>query len=309
MMAVRLVAAAVCLAALASGCIIREIREIHHAPPGESARSACAQCEGSAAPGSMMADSQPPSPMVEEAGLPPGEGYVWVDGYWHWDGAEWIWISGRWVPPMNDFYFVAPAYYASGSDCVYVPGYWQRGPRSPYPIRDRRVISGHHSRGKGSYRPGRHTHRPGIGDHRGDKPTSPPGSHGGKRDGDAIVVEVPASPRPEKVGPSSPSAAPPTSPAWRSPTVSAAPPSAPRGPSAGPPVQARPPAPSSPPPRAAPPPSPARVAHPGPSRAAPPSSSPPPRAAPPSPPARSSPPPAKSSPPPSHGGGGGSKKK
>jgi hypothetical protein len=286
-MAVRLVAAATCLAALTGGCVIREIREIRTEPAATANPPSCSNA-ASGVPGSVLADSQPPSPMVEEAGEPPGQDYVWVDGYWHWDGAEWIWISGRWVAPMADFVFVPPAYYTSGEACVYVPGYWQRGPRSPWPIRDHRPISigGH------VHRPHAAPHKPHhhIADHRGDKPTGKTGSLAGVGDDqDEVVVTVPEHPRPVPAAPSRPSA-PPSSPTWRAPGASAPPPSAPPRPSAPPPSQARPapPPPSSPPPRAAPSPGPARVAPPSaPARTAPPAPSPPPKAAPPPRPAQS----------------------
>ncbi len=130
-------------ALLVSGCIVREVREIHHVrdngtrAPGDT--GTCDNCDGGAAPGAMMADSQPPPPLVEEALDQPGDGYVWTDGYWHWNGTDWVWISGAWSPPLDPgVVFIPPAYYTSGPGCLYVPGRWHRGPRMAS-VRDHRT--------------------------------------------------------------------------------------------------------------------------------------------------------------------------
>jgi hypothetical protein len=130
-------------ALLVSGCIVREVREIHHVrdngtrAPGDT--GTCDNCDGGAAPGAMMADSQPPPPLVEEALDQPGDGYVWTDGYWHWNGTDWVWISGAWSPPVDPgVVFIPPAYYTSGPGCLYVPGRWHRGPRVAS-VRDHRT--------------------------------------------------------------------------------------------------------------------------------------------------------------------------
>src|SRR5690606_28431412 len=167
-----------------SGCIVREVREIHHLAAGSGG---CQPCDaGSAAPGAIVADSQPPAPMVEDPGQPPAHDYVWVDGFWHWNGAEWVWIDGRWVPPVYGYVFVAPSYYTVGDDCVYVPGRWQRdpdhprtavrdhrSPRRPADVRDHRTgrarpprVFDHRTSGK----PPKKTPPVSVRDHRGDPP-------------------------------------------------------------------------------------------------------------------------------------------
>jgi hypothetical protein len=315
---------AVCLAVLAGGCVIREVREVHHMPAESRSCPSCA--EGvSGAPGSLLADSQPPAPLVETAGEPPAYDYVWVDGYWHWDGAEWIWISGRWVPPMAGLAFVEPAYYTSGSACVYVPGYWTRDRRV---VRDRRRDRDRRPRV--------------VRDHRGEKPHGEK-PHKGKGSGDdPIVVEVPprkpphaaARPAPASPGWRSPgSASPSPSQTWAPPASS---PSQTWAPPASSPSQTWSPAPSqtwSPPPSSSwsPAHTPPPVARPSsPARSAPPSapahsgsshrpSSPPPsshRAAPPPSSHRAAPPPSShraapppSSPRPAQSSGGGSQRR
>ena len=39
----------------------------------------------------------PPAPMVETVPARPGPGYVWVGGYWNWNGSRYVWVHGRYV--------------------------------------------------------------------------------------------------------------------------------------------------------------------------------------------------------------------
>ncbi len=196
-------------ALLVSGCVVREVREIHHVrdngtrAPGDTGTT-CDGCDGGAAPGAMMADSQPPPPLVEEALDQPGDGYVWTDGYWHWTGTEWVWISGMWEPPLEaGVVFIPPAYYTSGSSCLYVPGRWQQDGRvvsvrdhrtrkpsdSDVPtkrrsVRDHRTIRG--ARDEGKEEPPRS-----VRDHRGEKPVAPPDVDRDVNGDSDIVIRVP----------------------------------------------------------------------------------------------------------------------
>src|SRR5579872_6699612 len=38
--------------------------------------------------------SMPPDPLYEQMTPFPGYGFVWIDGAWHWNGYEWVWVSG-----------------------------------------------------------------------------------------------------------------------------------------------------------------------------------------------------------------------
>ena len=53
----------------------------------------------------------PPAPRYGAVGFAPGPGYVWMDGFWDWRGANWYWMPGRWVVPPRP-------------RAVWVPGYW-----------------------------------------------------------------------------------------------------------------------------------------------------------------------------------------
>ena len=45
---------------------------------------------------------RPPAPIVQVAVAAPAPGYVWVDGYWSWNGYAYDWVDGYWdVPPTQ----------------------------------------------------------------------------------------------------------------------------------------------------------------------------------------------------------------
>jgi hypothetical protein len=74
----------------------------------------------------------------------PGDGYDWIDGYWHWNGYDWVWVGGRWERDQDGYVYVQPYYDYSGASYVYTPGYW--APRN-------RVPAGWSVRGPGNGHP------------------------------------------------------------------------------------------------------------------------------------------------------------
>ncbi|HWC65065.1 MAG TPA: YXWGXW repeat-containing protein [Thermoanaerobaculia bacterium] len=72
-----------------------------------------------------IAHSRPPRERVEYRTESPGRGYVWVRGFWDWEGGDWVWIPGRWERPAEpDAVWVQPHYYREGRDYRYEPGHW-----------------------------------------------------------------------------------------------------------------------------------------------------------------------------------------
>lgn len=41
----------------------------------------------------------PPAPLPEFRSDPPAPGMVWTAGAWHWNGADYVWVPGRWESP------------------------------------------------------------------------------------------------------------------------------------------------------------------------------------------------------------------
>jgi len=77
--------------------------------------------------GRVIESSPPPPPASAEAvSAPPAPNALWVPGYWSFDGARYIWITGQWeIPPPNAGAFIVAHWEGRGDGYVYVPGYWR----------------------------------------------------------------------------------------------------------------------------------------------------------------------------------------
>ncbi len=75
----------------------------------------------------LTASSAPPPLPVYLQPPIPGPGYMWIPGYWAWDGREWYWMPGYWaLPPEADLYWT-PGYWAwddTDDDYAFNAGYW-----------------------------------------------------------------------------------------------------------------------------------------------------------------------------------------
>ena len=68
----------------------------------------------------------PPLPVYEQP-LCPGDGYLWVPGYWAWTGDEYYWVPGEWIEPPEDGYLWTPCYWGfTNGFYVFHRGYWGR---------------------------------------------------------------------------------------------------------------------------------------------------------------------------------------
>jgi hypothetical protein len=65
----------------------------------------------------------PPAPIVETAPAVPGPGYVWVGGYWRWNGVRYVWVPGGWVRHPGAW---CPGHWRHLPDhgWYWVPGHW-----------------------------------------------------------------------------------------------------------------------------------------------------------------------------------------
>ena len=61
----------------------------------------------------------PPPPPHEVIGVPPVAGYIWIDGFWDWDGDRYAWRTGRWEPPRPGYRWVPHRWDREGT-------HWQR---------------------------------------------------------------------------------------------------------------------------------------------------------------------------------------
>jgi hypothetical protein len=101
----------VALTSLAAGCAVG----MEAGPPATAV----------AEDGTVYPTVPPPDPIPELAPPSPGYDYVWINGYWDWNGADWIWYSGYWVPRAQASIYVAPRFVFLGGRPVYYRPYWR----------------------------------------------------------------------------------------------------------------------------------------------------------------------------------------
>jgi hypothetical protein len=134
--------------ALAPGCVVRDTSPVnqgygfgygYRASAGYAAGPPSSVAVGPPTP--YTVSSLPPEPLYEQMTPSPGYGYVWIDGYWHWNGYEWVWLGGRWVREQGSQYvYVQPHYGDASGAYLYTPGHWTVRGRVPrgWRIRDHR---------------------------------------------------------------------------------------------------------------------------------------------------------------------------
>lgn len=67
----------------------------------------------------------PPAPQPEAIPPAPAAGYVWVPGYWTWNG-QWIWMSGHWaVPPHGHMRWEPGHWHKHMRGYRWEPGRWR----------------------------------------------------------------------------------------------------------------------------------------------------------------------------------------
>ncbi|MDI3261352.1 YXWGXW repeat-containing protein [Aerosticca soli] len=57
---------------------------------------------------------------------PPRRGYVWVPGYWRWEGHRHVWVEGYWVRERPGWHYVPDHWVRRGPYWHFVPGHWVR---------------------------------------------------------------------------------------------------------------------------------------------------------------------------------------
>jgi hypothetical protein len=73
----------------------------------------------------VMVSEAPPPVVVELRPPAPSDSYIWIDGYWNWNG-RYVWERGHWsVPPRERAAWVAPHYESHAQGYRYAPGHWK----------------------------------------------------------------------------------------------------------------------------------------------------------------------------------------
>src|SRR5579859_5462508 len=69
----------------------------------------------------------PPAIPIYDQPLCPGEGYIWIPGYWAWDddGDDYFWVPGTWILAPEVGFLWTPPYWAWADGAfVFYNGYW-----------------------------------------------------------------------------------------------------------------------------------------------------------------------------------------
>ncbi|PWB41305.1 MAG: hypothetical protein C3F19_06610 [Rhodocyclales bacterium] len=66
----------------------------------------------------------PPPPRVEVITVAPYPGYVWIGGYWGWNGRAHHWVPGRWEAPRPGHYWEPHRWEPQGKGWRERPGQW-----------------------------------------------------------------------------------------------------------------------------------------------------------------------------------------
>jgi hypothetical protein len=83
--------------------------------------------EPEAPPGYVVVPDAPPQIIVEQPPPAPAPGYIFVEGYWHWDGHHYMWRHGRWArPPHGGAVWIGPNYERYDGHWRYERGHWGR---------------------------------------------------------------------------------------------------------------------------------------------------------------------------------------
>jgi WXXGXW repeat (2 copies) len=77
----------------------------------------------SATAGYVYVQVGPPAAVVERVPARPGAGYVWVGGYWHWNGGKYVWAPGYWARHAGAW---CPGHWrhVAAHGWYWVPGHW-----------------------------------------------------------------------------------------------------------------------------------------------------------------------------------------
>ncbi len=98
--------------------------------PAALLSTGCVATASNPQPRGVVVNGPPPAPLQEDRPAPPGASAVWINGYWHWTGAQYTWIPGHWenAPPGQSWY--GPRYSTSEGSYFYQPGGWKPNARA-----------------------------------------------------------------------------------------------------------------------------------------------------------------------------------
>jgi hypothetical protein len=76
----------------------------------------------------LVVAAEPPPLLIEARPEAPAHDAVWIPGYWHWNGARHVWVSGTWSAPRPGWEWTAPQWQRrSDGHWQFLPGHWTHG--------------------------------------------------------------------------------------------------------------------------------------------------------------------------------------
>ncbi len=77
------------------------------------------------APTTVYVNTPPPQPIAEAQPPSPGPNFVWISGFWSWNGTQHVWTAGRWEqPPAATQAWQPPAWEREAQGYRFRPGRW-----------------------------------------------------------------------------------------------------------------------------------------------------------------------------------------
>jgi hypothetical protein len=105
----------VAIAVLAAGCVYERPVVVHDRPPPPPAPVV-----------REIVTVTPPPVQVVEVEPAARVGYVWVRGYWHWNGREYVAVRGHWETVRVGWHYVHAHWEQRGPEFVFRAGGWVR---------------------------------------------------------------------------------------------------------------------------------------------------------------------------------------
>jgi hypothetical protein len=87
---------------------------------------AAALCAGNSLPARaalIEIEVAPPALRIETV-PPPRVGFVWVPGYWRWEGHRHVWEEGRWIKERRGRHWVPARWVPAGGHYRFEEGHW-----------------------------------------------------------------------------------------------------------------------------------------------------------------------------------------
>jgi len=56
----------------------------------------------------------------------PGDGYIWIEGEWFWNGRNYAWRNGYWTSPLRGYNWAPGRWKERNHGWRWAPGRWRR---------------------------------------------------------------------------------------------------------------------------------------------------------------------------------------